>query len=113
MNLYSNCSEPLVTKLATSHKKVVPRGVTVYFHIVIEKNQYKSHFFNSYGSTTVEIHRTRGAPLKDYNVDLQKKSFFSSSYASVTLRGILQKNIDEASKKNNFQKKFIKKYLFV
>ena len=32
--------------------------------------------------------------------------------ASVTLRGILQKNIDEASKKNNFQKKFTKKYLF-
>ena len=32
--------------------------------------------------------------------------------ASVTLRGILQKNIDEASKKNNFQKKFIEKYLF-
>ena len=29
--------------------------------------------------------------------------------ASVTLRGILQKNIDEASKKNNFQKKVYRK----
>ena len=29
--------------------------------------------------------------------------------ASVTLRGILQKNIDEASKKNNFQKKVYQK----
>ena len=63
-------------------------------------------------SGTVEIHRSRGAPLNDYNVDEQKNTFFSSSYASVTLRGILQKNIDEASKKNNFQKKFIEKYLF-
>ena len=50
----------------------------------------------------VEIHRTRGAPLKDYIPDLQKKWFFSNSHASVALRGILQKNIDEASKKNNF-----------
>ena len=43
-------------KLSTSPKKVVPRGVTVYFPIGIENNQYKSHFFNSYGeaySTTV------------------------------------------------------------
>ena len=32
--------------------------------------------------------------------------------ASVTLRGILQKNIDETSKKNSFQKK-IKKYVFI
>ena len=56
----------------------------------------------------MEIHRTRGAPLKDYNVDEQKKEFFSSSYASLTLRGILHKNIDEASKKNNLKKKFIK-----
>ena len=61
------------------------------------------------GSSIVEIHRTRGAPLKDYNVDLQKKLLFSSSYASVTLRGILLKNIDEASKKNNFQKKVYQK----
>ena len=56
----------------------------------------------------MEIHGSRGA--------LQRRSkknlLFSSSYASVTLRGILQKNIDETSKKNNFQKKFIKKYLF-
>ena len=38
-----------------------------------------------------------------------KNLLFSSSYASVTLRGILQKNIDEASKKNNFQKKVYQK----
>ena len=28
------------------------------------------------GSSIVEIHRTRGAPLKDYNVDLEKSGFF-------------------------------------
>ena len=61
----------------------------------------------------MEIHRTRGAPLKDYNVDLQKILFFSSSYASLTLRGILHKNIDEAPKKNNFQKKVYQKQLFI
>ena len=61
----------------------------------------------------MEIHRSRGAPLNNYIPDEQKKVIFSSSYASVPLRGILQKNIDEASKKNNFQKKFIQKYLFV
>ena len=61
----------------------------------------------------MEIHRTRGAPLKDYIPDLQKRWIFSSSHASVALRGILHKNNDEASKKNNFQKKFIKKYVFV
>ena len=32
--------------------------------------------------------------------------------ASVTLRGILPKNSAEASKKNNFQKKVYRKYLF-
>ena len=57
----------------------------------------------------MEIHRTRGAPLKDYIPDLQKRWIFSSSHASVALRGILQKNIDEASKKNNFQKKVYQK----
>ena len=56
----------------------------------------------------VEIHRTRGAPLKDYIPDLQKRWIFKSSHASVALRGILHKNNDEASKKNNFQKKIIK-----
>ena len=61
----------------------------------------------------VEIHRSRGAPLKDYIPDLQKRSFFSSSHASVALRGILHKNNDEASKKNNFQKKVYQKYIFV
>ena len=53
----------------------------------------------------MEIHRSRGAPLNDYIPDEQIKDSFSSSYASVTLRGILKKNIDGASKKNNFQKK--------
>ena len=43
--------------------------------------------------------------MERYIPDLQKRAIFSSSYASVTLRGILQKNIDGASKKNNFQKK--------
>ena len=37
----------------------------------------------------------------------------SSSHVSVAVRGILFKKIDGASKNNNFQKKFIKKYLFV
>ena len=60
-----------------------------------------------------QIHRTRGAPLKDYILDEQKKAIFSSSHASVALRGILQKNIDETSKKITFKKKFVKKYLFV
>ena len=32
--------------------------------------------YAQYGST-VEIHRSRGAPLNDYNVDLQIKEFFS------------------------------------
>ena len=50
--------------------------------------------------------------MERFYVGLQKKVTFSSSYASVMLRGTLQKNIDEASKKNNFQKKIIKKYLF-
>ena len=57
----------------------------------------------------MEIHRTRAA----LHTRWTKKYHFSSSYASVTLRGILPKNIAEASKKNNFQKKFIKNYLFV
>ena len=57
----------------------------------------------------MEIHGSRGAPLNDYYVGLQKKVTFSSSYASVTLRGILQENIDEAPKKNNFQKKVYQK----
>ena len=86
------------------------------------EDAYGTHFVHKYPCFThikkiqnyiVEIHRTRGAPLKDYIPDLQKMRLFSSSHASVALRGILQKNIDEASKKNNFQKKFIKKYLFV
>ena len=44
-----------------------------------------------------------------YNVDLQKRGFFRVSHASIVLRVILQKNIDEASKKNNFQKKVYQK----
>ena len=47
--------------------------------------------------------------MERYNVDLQKNLLFSSLYASVTLRGILQKKIDEASKNNNFQKKVYQK----
>ena len=66
------------------------------------------------GATTVvkcvvEIHRSRGAPLNDYIPDEQIKAFFVSSYASVALRGILHKNNDEASKKNDFQKKVYQK----
>ena len=57
----------------------------------------------------VEIHGSRTAEIQE----LPKWALFSSSHASVALRGILQKNIDEASKKNNFQKKFIKNDLFV
>ena len=83
----------------------------VVFPNRIRLPHYYKHFRNSFSrfSTIVEIHRTRGAPLKDYNVDLQKQFFFPSSYASGTLRGILHKNIDEASKKNNFQKKVYQK----
>ena len=57
----------------------------------------------------MEIHGSRAALQRRCT----KKSFFSSLHASVALRAILLKNIDEASKKNNFQKKIIKKYLFV
>ena len=57
----------------------------------------------------MEIHGSRGTPLNDYYVGLQKRAIFSSSCASLTLRGILHKNIDEASKKNNFQKKVYQK----
>ncbi len=37
----------------------------------------------------------------------------SGSHIFVALGGILQNRIDGAPKNNNFQKKFIKKYLFV
>ena len=53
----------------------------------------------------MEIHRTRAALHPSFT----NKPIFSSSHASVALRGILQKNIDEASKKNNFQKKVYQK----
>ena len=58
----------------------------------------------------MEIHRTRGAPLKDYIPDEQKDIF---RVRMLPLRYVgFCKKIDEASKKNNFQKKFIEKYLF-
>ena len=37
----------------------------------------------------VEIHRSRGAPLNDYNVDLQKTYFFLGMLGTVTLRILL------------------------
>ena len=43
---------------------------------------------------------------------MNKNMGFSSEHAPVALHGIVQKNIDEASKNNNFQKKF-QKYLLV
>ena len=67
-------------------------------------NSHQSYIYFS-DSNIVEIHGSRVV----LHTRWTKKSFFSSSYASVTLRGILPKNIDEASKKNNFQKKVYRK----
>ena len=47
--------------------------------------------------------------FKDSGQNSEKKKILMLWDASVTLRGILQKNIDEASKKNNFQKKVYRK----
>ena len=47
--------------------------------------------------------------FKDSGQNSEKKEILMLWDASVTLRGILQKNIDEASKKNNFQKKVYRK----
>ena len=60
----------------------------------------------------MEIHGSRGAPLNDYIPDEQKNIFFRVRMLPLRSVGFYKKNIDEASKKNNFQKKFIEKYLF-
>ena len=61
-------------------------------------------FVSKFAVCRVEIHGSRGAPLNDYNVDLQKSAIFSSSHASVALRGILQKISMVRPKRITFKK---------
>ena len=60
----------------------------------------------------VEIHRTRGAPLKDYNVDLQKKSrFFRVRMLSLRYVGFCKKISMRRQKRITFKKVYQKIFI--
>ena len=61
----------------------------------------------------MEIHRTRGAPLKDYILDEQKTVFFRVRMLPLRYVGFCKKISRKRQKRITFKKKFIKKYLFV
>ena len=58
---------------------------------------------------TVEIHRTREAPLKDYNLDEQKKLFFRVRMLSLRYVGFYKKISMRRQKRITFKKKVYQK----